>query len=507
MKKLLAILLTMLLSLGAAFAEEAEVFTEGDFAYVLTEAGAVITEYRYPETWPEVLEIPAELGGHPVVDITEGAFTVFQGEIVFTADIPHLVNKDGFLVNTRTDTLLYTAPSSRGKELPAVRRLGEWSLISWAEWGMDVVIPEGVEEIGAAAFYDVGVASLSLPESLRIIETNAFYAFEVAGGEVILPAGVELVQFGAFDLGYVDDDPAGRKYWHMTITPESRYTRFETYFEYAARTGDDSDMADYTRELYEFEETPEGLVITNIRFAAYGDAVPEVIELPAEIWGEPVVGVKDNAFNTYMSLDSDQDFTLVIPEGVKWISEDAFICCHNADTIVFPASLVEIPEGCFDHVHAAFIVAEGNPRYEMRDGFLIDKQEDAIVYTTPECQGKPIPAVRRIGACSMDNWISEWGQDLVIPEGVEVIGSYAFYDWEFTHVTLPESLRVIESMAFDVSITEPVLVPTGVEIVEYWAFSGCGGRPVDVIPASESTHFETADEYEARTGERHWLDN
>ena len=506
MKKLLAALLMLLCMTSTALAEEAEFFTEGDFAYILTEEGAVITEYYRTEVSPEVLEIPAELGGQPVVVIAEGTFTVLMSEIAFVTDIPHFMNEDSFLIDTRTDTLLYTAPSSRGKALPAVRRLGEWSLYNWAEWDMDVVIPEGVEEIGAAAFYDVGVASLSLPDSLRVIETNAFRAFEVADGEVILPAGVELVQFGAFDLGYVDADPTGQTYWHMTITPENRYTRFETYFEYAARTGDDSDMADYTRELYEYEETPEGLVITNIRFSAYGDAVPEVIELPAEIWGEPVVGVKDNAFNTYMSLDSDQDFKLIIPEGVKWVSEDAFICCHNADTIVFPASLEEIPEGCFDHVHATFIVAEGNPRYEMRDGFLIDKQEDAIVYTTPECRGKPIPAVRRIGAGSMDNWVSEWGQDLVIPEDVEVIGSYAFYDWDFTHVTLPESLRVIESMAFDVGITEPVIVPAGVEMVEHWAFSGCGSE-IEVIAAGESTHFETAEEYEARTGYRHWMDD
>ena len=257
---------------------------------------------------------------------------------------------------------------------------------------------------------------------------------------------------------------------------------------------------------WEYILTDQGAVLTNWMYYADSYILPDVVEIPAELGGQPVVGIGYNALNTY-EMDSKISFTLIISEGVQWLSDDVFQCCHNADVIVFPASLTEIPEGCFDHVYATFIVAEGNPRYEMRDGFLIDKQEDAIVYTTPECQGKPIPAVRRIGACSMDNWVSEWGQDLVIPEGVEVIGSYAFYDWEFSHVPLPESLRVIESMAFDVSITEPVVVPTGVEIVEYWAFSGCGGRPIEVIPASESTHFETADEYEARTGERHWLDN
>ena len=500
MKKLLMILLFLLPCFAPA--EEA---ASDLWAYTLTDEGAVITEYYRTEISPEVLEIPAELDGHPVVGIAEGAFTVLMSEITFAGDPPHLINEDGFLIDTRTDTLLYTAPSSRGKALPAVRRLGAWSLCNWLEWDMDVVIPEGVEEIGAAAFYDIWLSSLALPESLRIIETDAFYAFGVDGNEVILPAGVKTVQFGAFGMGYVDADPTGQTYWHLTITPTNKWnTRFETYFEYAARTGDDWDMADYTLELYEYEETAEGLVITNVRWHAYGDALPATVTLPDEVWGDPVVGIADNALNTYEALSQDQHFTLVIPEGVKWVEADAFQCCHHANMIVFPASLTEIPEGCFNHVHANFIVAQGNPRYVMQDGFLIDKQTDTLLFTTPECQGKPIPAVRRLGAGSMDNYAVEWGGTLVIPEGVEEIGSYAFYDWGYSRVTLPESLRLIESMAFEVGITEPVIIPAGVEMVQCCAFSGCGSI-IEVIASSESTHFETEAEHDARFGETFWL--
>ncbi|MBQ3157351.1 MAG: leucine-rich repeat protein [Clostridia bacterium] len=501
MRKLASLLLLLLLPC-LALAEEADTAL---WDYTLTDEGAVITEYYRTEISPEMLVIPAELDGHPVVGIAEGAFTVLMSEISFAGDLPHLTNEDGFLIDTRTDTLLYTAPSSRGKALPAVRRLGAWSLCNWLEWDMDVVIPEGVEEIGKSAFYDVGLASLTLPESLRIIETNAFHTFGIESNEIILPAGVKEVQFGAFGIFYIDADPTGQTYWHLTVTPTDKWrTRFETYFEYAARTGDDWDMADYTLELYEYEETAEGLVITNVRWHAYGDALPDVIELPAEIWGEPVVGIADNALNTSESLSRDQRFTLVIPEGIKWLSDDAFWCCHHADTISFPASLTEIPEGCFDHVHAEIQVAAANPRYEMRDGFLIDQATDTLVFTTPACQGKPIPAVRRLGGGSMENYAVEWGEDLVIPEGVEEIGAYAFFDWEYGHVTLPESLRLIESMAFDVGITEPVVIPAGVETVQCCAFSGCGSV-IEVTAVSESTRFETEAEHDARYGEVFWL--
>lgn len=504
MKKLLVALMMVLCMMGAALAE-VETFTEGMFEYVHTDDGAVITEYLYPEQWPEVIEIPAELGEQPVVGIAEGAFTICTAEIAFAAKLPYYTNENGFLIDTRTDTLIYTAPSSRGKPLPTVRRLGKWSLISWAEWDMNVVIPEGVEEIGAAAFYDVGVASLQLPESLKIIETDSFFAFDVEGGEVSIPAGVKNVQFGAFGMGYVDSDPTGREYWHMTITPANRRsTRFETYFEYAERTGDDYDMEAYTLALYDFELTEEGAVITNWNHNGYGDAVPEVVTLPEELGGHQVVGIGYNALNTY-EMYYEHSFTLVIPEGVKWLAEGSFQCCHNADAVYFPASLVEIPEGCFDHVYATFIVAEGNPRYAVEDGFLIDKQTRTLLYVTPEAQGKAIPAVRRIGSSSMDNWFTEWGEDLVIPEGVEEIGSFAFYDWEFGTVTLPESLRVIETEAFNVFITQPVHLPAQVELVQRGAFFGSEDG-VMVVTTSQSTHFETAEEYEQRVGYPWWED-
>ncbi len=258
-------------------------------------------------------------------------------------------------------------------------------------------------------------------------------------------------------------------------------------------------------DVWKYTLTEEGAVITNWH---YGDAWIEnhaVVEIPAELDGQPVVGIGYNAFNTSF-MDSDISFTLILPEGVKWLDYDAFMCCHNAEVIVFPASLVEIPEYCFSHVTADIIIAEGNPRYVVQDGFLIDQQTSTLLYAVPSEDDPPIPAVRRLGSGSLENYIGNWEQDVVIPEGVEEIGSYAFSDWAFGHVTLPESLRLIESMAFDVEITEPVIVPAGVEFVEHWAFSGCGTE-IEVIAEGDSTHFETAEEYEARTGEPHWMDD
>ena len=129
----------------------------------------------------------------------------------------------------------------------------------------------------------------------------------------------------------------------------------------------------HTSGPWEYILTDEGAVLTNWMYYTDGYIPPDVVKLPAELGGQPLVGIGYNALNTY-EMDSDISFTLVIPEGVQWLSEDVFQCCHNANVIHFPASLIEIPEGCFNHVDAEIIVAVGNPRYEVRDGFLIDLQ-------------------------------------------------------------------------------------------------------------------------------------
>lgn len=267
----------------------------------------------------------------------------------------------------------------------------------------------------------------------------------------------------------------------------------------------------YTEGAYEYILTDEGAVLTNWMYYTDGYMPPDVVKLPVELGGQPLVGIGYNALNTY-EMDSDISFKLVIPEGVQWLSEDVFQCCHNANVIHFPASLIEIPEGCFNHVDAEIIVAVGNPRYEMRDGFLIDLQTSTLLYTAPSTTGKPFPAVRRLGSGCTENWITGWGEmDVIIPEGVEEIASYAFYDWEAISLTLPESLRLIETCAFEAFgvIDLPIVIPQGVQEVQYGAFGlsyqfgewGLYENPDMIVEKSDTTHYETYEEYVTRTGD------
>ena len=591
MKKLFLCLLMLLCSAAIAVAEEAEVqtYTEGAYEYILTEDGAVITDYLWSDTLPDVIEVPVSLGGMPVVGfeyvfasgdwrqhdvkivipegittignafvectevtesvlpaslehIPEDAFTWVSAEILLHPDNPHFVNENGFLIDQLTNTLLYTAPSAANLPLPEVSRLGDHCLWNWHpsecvvlpesltsigrgvfdEW-MDttsIIIPDSVTEIGAGAFNCAGLTSIDLPDGLTSIPDLMLSCSYIT--EITIPEGVKSIGSWAFYLCPLTrvEIPATCTFVALdAFDPEVELIfhgegQLETENEYAERTGhnywmdDEDEQAEpetHTDGIYEYTLTDEGAVLTRWKWYTDGYVLPEVVELPAELGGQPVVGIGHNALNT-SEMDYEDTFTLIVPEGVKWLDKVAFQCCHNADVIHIPASLTEIPEACFHHVWAEMVVADSNPRYVIQSGYLIDTQTDTLLYATSRSDGNPIPVVRRIGAGSMCNWVTKLGQELVIPEGVEEIGEYAFYDWEFSRVTLPESLRLIESNAFDIVITEPVILPAGVEIVQNWAFSGCGSE-VEVIATSDATHFETADEYEARTGYRHWMDD
>ncbi|MBE6851735.1 MAG: hypothetical protein E7504_08450 [Ruminococcus sp.] len=118
-----------------------------------------------------------------------------------------------------------------------------------------------------------------------------------------------------------------------------------------------------------------------------------------------------------------------------------------------PASVTEIDYGVFRSCKAleTLTVAEDNPRYEMRDGMLYDKQEMILKQRLLTKKGEAI-----------------------IPEGTKAIDQYAFADTDITHITIPEGVEVIDESVFSncTSLTT-INLPTTLKQVKDWAFNDC----------------------------------
>ena len=544
MKKLLWVLILLLLPL-TVLAEDAESHRDGAFFYQIADGEAVLTGcdwdamqadslYMFAEP-PVSLEIPATLGGYPVTSIggwvfcsldgspvdapfevvlpeglraldadafadcyyaakvtlpatleiiPEDCFDRISAEIDFPNGNPRYSCENGFLIDNTTQTLLYTAPSSHGNPLPAVRRLGDCSLANWL-WDDDddPVLPDTLESVGSYIFYDCGVTRVTFPDGITELSPYTFYCTDLQ--EVHLPASLReipdycfwncqlialtipdgVTRIGAHAVDWFTGEiigavtlPASVEFVGYRAFPDecdvtalNPQVHFETATEYAERIpeydwygGEAADVL-YSDGLFDYELSSRGAVLLDCSRFLNQPEVPDVLEIPAELGGYPVVGLGAYALCTY-DFAGGRDFSIIVPEGVRFMTSDAFLCCHAATRISFPSTLDDLPESSFYHVSAEIDFPNGNPRYSCENGFLIDRDTQTLLYAAPSSQGQPIPAVRRLGDSALDNW-KPAGNEIRLPDTLESIGPYALdgqYTGDFSPLAaliLPDGVR------------------------------------------------------------------
>ena len=545
MKKLLWVLILLLLPL-TALAEDAESRRDGAFFYQIADGEAILTGcdwdamqadslYMFAEP-PVSLEIPATLGGYPVTSIggwvfcsldgspvdapfevvlpeglraldadafadcyyaakvtlpatleiiPEDCFDRISAEIDFPNGNPRYSCENGFLIDNTTQTLLYTAPSSHGNPLPAVRRLGDCSLANWL-WDDDddPVLPDTLESVGSYIFYDCGVTRVTFPDGITELSPYTFYCTDLQ--EVHLPASLReipdycfwncqlialtipdgVTRIGAHAVDWFTGEiigavtlPASVEFVGYRAFPDecdvtalNPQVHFETATEYAERIpeydwygGEAADVL-YSDGLFDCELSSRGAVLLGCSRFLNQPEVPDVLEIPAELGGTPVVAIAANALNTSESYADSLLFGIVLPEGVQRVEAGAFQCCHAATQISFPSTLTMLAEGSFFHVYAEIDFPNGNPRYSCENGFLIDRDTQTLLYAAPSSQGQPIPAVRRLGDSALDNW-KPAGNEIRLPDTLESIGPYALdgqYTGDFSPLAaliLPDGVR------------------------------------------------------------------
>ena len=544
MKKLLWVLILLLLPL-TVLAEDAESHRDGAFFYQIADGEAILTgcdwdamqaDSLYMFAEPSVsLEIPATLGGYPVTSIggwvfcsldgspvdapfevvlpeglraldadafadcyyaakvtlpatleiiPEDCFDRISAEIDFPNGNPRYSCENGFLIDNTTQTLRYTAPSSHGNPLPAVRRLGDCSLANWL-WDDDddPVLPDTLESVGSYIFYDCGVTRVTFPDGITELSPYTFYCTDLQ--EVHLPASLReipdycfwncqlialtipdgVTRIGAHAVDWFTGEiigavtlPASVEFVGYRAFPDecdvtalNPQVHFETAAEYAERIpeydwyGDEAADALYSDGLFDYELSSRGAVLLDCSRFFNQPEVPDVLEIPAELGGYPVVGLGAYALCTY-DFAGGRDFSIIVPEGVRFMTSDAFLCCHAATRISFPSTLDDLPESSFYHVSAEIDFPNGNPRYSCENGFLIDRDTQTLLYAAPSSQGQPIPAVRRLGDSALDNW-KPAGNEIRLPDTLESIGPYALdgqYTGDFSPLAaliLPDGVR------------------------------------------------------------------
>ena len=171
---------------------------------------------------------------------------------------------------------------------------------------------------------------------------------------------------------------------------------------------------------YEYTLTDEGTVcITKYT----GEA--EDLLIPEEIDGKTVTAIGSIAFEKCKTL-----LNVTIPEGVTSIGGGAFLSCYHLQSISFPDSLAEMGESpfysCSDLTDLRF--SPDHLYLEVVDGVLFSKPDHRLIFY-PKAGKKDVEIYE-------------------VPQGTEVIGSYAFAECPCVKIILPDSLKEIRSSAF-----------------------------------------------------------
>ena len=337
--------------------------------------------------------------------IGDGAFKDLKGnkEIVLPKGLEHIGNEA--FSNYKQVTPL-SLPST-------VKTIGS-SAFKECKMTPDLVIPGKVKEIGDIAFsYSEGIETISIGKGVKHIGSSAFEGLEKVE-TVVIPDGVETIGNFCFSACYN----------LKTVTLPSSLKEI----------GGSAFQGTALKEI----EIPSGVkVIGPMTFTGCMSLVK--VSLP-----KTLKRIEMGAFRGCNMLER-----IHLPEGLEYIGDHAFEGCRMITEAFFPAGVTEIGKVPYDTRSITSIrVDSRNSRYESPEGsnVVIDKTTSSIVLGCNNSVFQAIPAgIKEIGYGAFDGCSRL--ENIVIPDGVERIGDYAFRYCD-AYIIIPSSVKEIGPSAF-----------------------------------------------------------
>ena len=313
MKKLLAVLLTMLLGLAVscAWAEEDEptVYGSGKWRYVLLEDGtAEISGNISPG---KDLTIPTTIDGYTVTAIRDIAISGRFSRYLTSVTIPDSVTTVGGNPFTDCPNLTDIIVSPDHPTLATIDGVlfdkTEKKLISYpcAFTNTSYVIPQGIRIIGNDAFYDCdSLTSVTIPDSVTTIGEDAFYSCNSLTSITIQDS--------------------------VTTIRENPFT--------------------YCKNLTDIIVSPDHPTLATIDGVLFDKVEKKLLCYPCALISTSYVipqGIRiigDDAFYACNSLTS-----VTIPDSVTTIGDYAFYSCDSLASITIPGSVTTIGNSTFRH--------------------------------------------------------------------------------------------------------------------------------------------------------------
>ena len=311
----------------------------------------------------------------------------------------------------------------------------------------DVVIPEGITELGSEAFERRHITSIIIPDSVTKIGTYAFhgcpYLKTVTIGNGLLEIGED-----AF----------------MVFSSLEEITVGQNCPNYSSQTG-----ILYNKDKTEFVHVPSAVreVVIPDGITVIGEEFRDNENLTSIVFGSGLKEIGGYAFEHCKNITS-----IILPEGVQSIGAEAFCGCVNLTEVSIPDSITYI-DGAFHDCDKL--------RYTEQNGclYLGNKNNPYVVLVEQKNRNMTTCTVNAntkiIYDMAFERYESKM-KSVTIPDGIVQIGERAFSGCrDMTQFTIPDSVKSIGRDAFYACIKLKVITFKGtkaqweeIEKAEMW---------------------------------------
>ena len=323
--------------------------TEGCMRYILTDGEAVLLEAQ-----PEGdFTVPDTLGGCPVTRIAPCCFLgATKLRRLTLPDSVRMIGRGALqpeYVGAPDNPIRLTA-------LPASLEYVGDSALTQIDLSYVTELPSGISHVGVGGFESCRLKTLTIPGTLKIIRTQAFAnnplkeivmcegveelrsnGFNISSGRITIPHSVTGVnEFWSY--GEVYGKPSGLDIFCDSEGPVGAFLLERGIGFY------DIDTGEYFAEPYMVQLDGVKYRILPRRYAEVIDlelGAPADLVIPETVEGLPVKWIRDWA------LCSDVLRSVVLPDTVRRIAEDAMIDCPNLERVRLSENLESLADDCF----------------------------------------------------------------------------------------------------------------------------------------------------------------
>lgn len=341
---------------------------------------------------------------------------------------------------------------------------GNIKSISYSPFGLcgkltQIVIPEGVERIGAFAFHGCeGLTEVTIPDSVKILENHAFAGCKNLE-QVNFGTGLKSIGDTCFiDCGKLRQIRIPGNVWEIGDEAFSRCELLET-------------------------------VVLEDGICKIGDCA--FLSLP-NLKHLQLPGTLETISNSF-ARNCENLKSVTIPRGVKQINAYAFYNCDNLTEVTFEGDAPTFEKNSFDVIGLSFRYPENMENWEdvVRAKPSIIPNATWIPYTLETLPELPVHTV-------------DWGVEEIISEDVHMEwellsnglltftgnASFAYNEFSWTgpkesvkKIVINEGCRIVSGFS-NMPLLEEVVIPEGVRFILEGAFNNCPQLKQIHIPAS-----------------------